>query len=230
MAEAKYCIFACGGSGTRMGASVPKQFLRLGGKTILQLSVERMMEAVPDVRIVLALPHSWRSFWLEECEKMRFEIRQHITDGGITRFHSVKNALEKVPQGVLVAVHDAVRPFASAELIRGCFGAAAESGAAVPVIPVTDTLKVLSADEDGVLGTVKGAAADRSVMFCAQTPQVFSSDILREAYGQAFSPAFTDDASVVEAMGGTVKYIPGEKYNIKLTTPEDMEIARRLWL
>lgn len=212
-----------------MGADVPKQFLRLGGKTILQLSIERMIEAVPDVHIVLALPASWRAYWLEECDKMRFDIRQRIADGGITRFHSVKNALEKVPSGVLVAVHDAVRPFASAELICRCFDTAAQSGAAVPVVPVTDTLKVLSRSSDGVLGAVKGASAERSVMFCAQTPQVFSSDILHEAYCQAFSPSFTDDASVVEAMGGTVRYIPGEKYNIKLTTPEDMEIARRLW-
>lgn len=228
MNKPRFCIFACGGSGTRMGASVPKQFLCLGGKTILQLSIERILEADPDIRIVLALPADYREYWLRECSKQGFEIRQSIVDGGITRFHSVKNALEKVPDDAIVAVHDAVRPFVSASLVRACFEAAELSGAAIPVIPVTDTLKVLRAGANGSLEDVPGASADRSRMFGAQTPQVFDAGILKAAYSLAYDPAYTDDASVVAAYGKTIKYIPGEKYNIKLTTPEDMEIARKL--
>lgn len=224
----KYIIFACGGRGTRMGADVPKQFLRLGGKTILQMSIERVLEADADVQVVLALPSQYRDYWMEECAAQGFEIRQRIVDGGITRFHSVKNALSKVPDGALVAVHDAVRPFASTELIRRLFSQAADCPAVIPVIPVTDTLKVLAANADGELEEVPGGKADRSVLFGAQTPQVFHSDILKKAYEQPYDTAFTDDASVVQAMGCRIKYIPGERYNIKLTTPEDMDFALKL--
>lgn len=211
-----------------MGADVPKQFLRLGGKTILQMSIERVLEADADVQVVLALPSQYRDYWMEECAAQGFEIRQRIVDGGITRFHSVKNALSKVPDGALVAVHDAVRPFASTELIRSLFSQAADCPAVIPVIPVTDTLKVLAANADGELEEVPGGKADRSVLFGAQTPQVFHSDILKKAYEQPYDTAFTDDASVVQAMGCRIKYIPGERYNIKLTTPEDMDFAVKL--
>ncbi|MCQ2185396.1 MAG: 2-C-methyl-D-erythritol 4-phosphate cytidylyltransferase [Bacteroidales bacterium] len=228
MAVEKYIIFACGGRGTRMGAEVPKQFLRLEGKTILQLSIERVLEAVPDVQVVLALPSQYREFWAEECERQSFDIRQRIVDGGITRFHSVKNALEKVPDNALVAVHDAVRPFAGIELIRTLFSLAELHPAVIPVIPVTDTLKVLKANEAGELEEVPGSKADRSVLFGAQTPQLFRADVLKKAYEQPYDTAFTDDASVVQAMGCAIKYIPGERYNIKLTTPEDMDFAQKL--
>lgn len=217
----KVCIFACGGQGTRMGADVPKQFLRLGGKTILQLSIERIVEAEPDVRIVIALPSLWKEFWMQECHKMQMHMHQSIVDGGITRFHSVKNALEKVSDDSIVAVHDAVRPFVSASLVRNLFAKAEECGSAVPVIPVTDTVKVL----DKSLHEVDGASADRSVLYGAQTPQVFRADTLKAAYKQAYSTAFTDDASIVRAACYEVAYVPGEKYNIKLTTPEDMLFA-----
>lgn len=211
-----------------MGASVPKQFLRLQGKTILQLSIEKILEADSGIRIVLALPPQYRQFWLDECERMGFDVRQSIVDGGITRFHSVKNALEKVPVDALVAVHDAVRPFVSATLVRQCFESAAACGAAIPVIPVTDTLKVLRKGDDGILEDIPGASADRSVMYGAQTPQVFDAGVLKAAYSRAFDPSFTDDASVVASYGHRINYIPGEKYNIKLTTPEDMDIAEKL--
>lgn len=217
----KVCIFACGGQGTRMGADVPKQFLRLGGKTVLQLSIEKIVEAEPDVKIVIALPALWKEFWREECLKMKMHVTQSIVDGGITRFHSVKNALEKVPGDSIVAVHDAVRPFVSTDLVRTLFAKAEKCGSAVPVIPVTDTVKVL----DKSLNEIDGAVADRSVLFGAQTPQVFRADMLKAAYKQAYSTAFTDDASIARAAGYEVKYVPGEKYNIKLTTPEDMLFA-----
>ena len=225
-----YCIFACGGSGTRMGSDIPKQFLRIGGKTILQLSMEKVASAVPGVRMVIALPAAWREWWLEECRNMNIELRQSLVEGGITRYHSVKNALEKVPESAIVAVHDAVRPFVSEALVAEAFAHAAEYGSAVPVIPVTDTLKVLRKDENGNLEEIPGASADRSVMFGAQTPQVFSSDMLKEAYRQPFDTAFTDDASVVARTGVKIHYIPGEKYNIKLTTPEDMLLADLLMI
>lgn len=217
----KYCIFACGGHGTRMGNSLPKQFIRIGDKTILQITLERFLEALPDAKIIIALPSEYRDFWIEECSKMSFTPAQSLVEGGITRFHSVRNALEKVPDGAIVAVHDAVRPFASVELIRKIFDEALTSNAVVPVFPVTDTVKVLDKD----LKSIPGVYADRSVLFGAQTPQVFHSETLKAAYKQAYDTAFTDEASIVEANGGAVKYITGEKLNIKITTPDDLLLA-----
>lgn len=222
MSRKKICVFACGGHGSRMGAELPKQFLRVGDKTILQISIEKMIEAVPDVHIVLVLPSEYVSYWKQECSRQHFRIPQSIVDGGITRFHSVKNALSKLPDDAIVAVHDAVRPLVSVELVRRLFTLAEEHPAVVPVVPVIDTLKVLQKDENGILRTIQGAKADRSVLFGAQTPQLFWSETLKSAYKLPYDTLFTDDASVVEASGVEVFYTEGERYNIKVTTPEDM--------
>lgn len=224
MENKKYCIFACGGHGTRMGGDVPKQFLRLGDKTILQLSAERVAEAVEGVRLVMVLPGEYIPFWSDECRKSGFDEPQTLVEGGITRFHSVRNALSGIPDDAIVAVHDGVRPFVSAGLVRNLFSLAVEFPAVVPVIPVTDTLKVLDSD----LCEMEGRIADRSVLFGAQTPQVFSAGTLKAAYRQPYDVSFTDDASVVRKCGVSVKYVPGEKYNIKMTTPEDLILARAL--
>jgi len=221
----KYCIFACGGRGTRMGADIPKQFIRLGGKTILQLSMEKILSALDRVGVVVVLPDEYRQWWTDECAAMNFFVPQMIVGGGITRFHSVKAALDRIPDDAVVAVHDGVRPFVSSKLVNALFDEV-DSGAkaVVPVIPVTDTLKVL----DSSLEPIPGAKADRSVLFGAQTPQVFEAETLKAAYALPYDTAFTDDASIVASMGEKVKYIPGERYNIKITTPEDLSLASLL--
>ena len=227
----KICIFACGGHGTRMGENLPKQFLRLGSKTILQLSIERILEAVPDVRIITVLPAEYVDFWAKESFEHGLVVQQSISRGGITRFHSVRGALERVgdDEPSLVAIHDGVRPFVSAALVRNLFEKAENCPAVVPVIPVTDTLKVLQADPaSGELRSLSGRSADRSVLYGAQTPQIFHSEVLKNAYMQPYDPAFTDDASVVERSGVPVSYFPGEKYNIKITVPEDLLLGRFL--
>lgn len=211
-----------------MGSDIPKQFLRLGDKTILQLSMERIGAAVDGVRMIVVLPSEFIPFWQEECDKSEFRMRHIIVKGGLTRFHSVKNALVKLPDGAVVAVHDGVRPFASAVMVRNLFAEAVSNPAVVPVIPVTDTLKVLKRDSSGNLVEVDGAGADRSVLFGAQTPQLFWSEILKKAYNQPYDTAFTDDASVVSRDGTPVHYIPGDRNNIKITTPEDLLLASRL--
>lgn len=225
MEQKKYCIFACGGHGTRMGADVPKQFLKIGGKTILQMSIERVVDAVPDVNVVVVLPREFFGFWKEECHSGMLDIKQHLVEGGVTRFHSVRNALSLIPDGCIVAVHDGVRPFVSRELVRRLFDEAGKCPAVVPVIPVTDTLKVL----DRNMNEIEGVFADRSVLFGAQTPQVFDGGVLKRAYGQPYETSYTDDASVVKKCGVDVKYIPGEKYNIKITTREDLLFASVLF-
>lgn len=229
MPKERFLIVVAGGKGTRMQASCPKQFLRLEGKTVLQMTIERFLEAVPGIRVIVVLPKEHVETWKEICYEDNFICPQILIAGGITRYHSVKNALARLPQGALAAVHDGVRPLLSKELIRRLFELAEQKGSAVPVLPCTDTIKVLGApDADGIRLPLDGSKADRSVLFGAQTPQIFSSEILHRAYAQPFDTSFTDDASVVESAGFTVCYAEGERNNIKLTTPEDLALARAI--
>ena len=226
MERKKYLIVTAGGVGTRMGAAVPKQFLELGGKPILRVTLERFMAAVPDLHIITVLPEANVASWRQYCIKENFTCPQRLVKGGFTRFHSVKNALAYVPDGALVAVHDGVRPLISAGCIRRLFDEAASVEALIPVMPVTDTLKVLDKDASGKLVS-SGEKADRSRFFGAQTPQIFRSE-LKAAYIQGFDTSFTDDASVAERFGIPLTYTEGEKYNIKITTPEDLTLAGKL--
>lgn len=225
-----YGIFTAGGSGTRMGASLPKQFLKIGGKPILRLTIERYLEALPGLQVVTVLPPDRFESWKEMCRRGAFDVPQRLVAGGLTRFHSVKNALSVIPDGAFVLVQDGVRPFLSVGKIREMM-AAMKGGAraVIPVCPVTDTLHRLHRREDGTLEVLAGDAPDRSELFSAQTPQIFRSEELRNAYQAAFSPAFTDDAAVALAAGIPLTYVEGERYNIKITTPEDLSIARALF-
>ena len=207
-----------------MGAGIPKQFLELDGKPILRLTMERFVEAIPDINVITVLPQSHMEWWRLYCARVGFNCPQKLVEGGFTRFHSVKNALAHIPDGALVAVHDAVRPLVSAAKIRELFAAAECSPAVIPVIPCTDTLKVLEEREDGAL-QVAAKNIDRSIVWGAQTPQVFHSEVLRRAYDSGFDTMFTDDASVVSKAGVPVLCMVGEKTNIKITTPEDLTLA-----
>ena len=224
MDRKKFLVIPAGGSGVRMGAGIPKQFLELEGKPILRLTIERFMEAVPEVRVITVLPQSHMEWWRLYCAREGFNCPQKLVEGGFTRFHSVKNALAHIPDGALVAVHDAVRPLVSAGKIRELFAAAEYSPAVIPVIPCTDTLKVLEEREDGAL-QVAAKSIDRSIVWGAQTPQVFHSEVLRKAYDAGFDTMFTDDASVASKAGVPVQCLVGEKTNIKITTPEDLTLA-----
>ncbi|MCM1502145.1 MAG: 2-C-methyl-D-erythritol 4-phosphate cytidylyltransferase [Bacteroidales bacterium] len=232
MERKKFLIVTAGGKGVRMGGAVPKQFMEIGGKAVLRLSIERFLEAVPDIKVMAVLPQEHIALWKEYCIRTGFVCPQTIVPGGFTRFHSVKNALARIPDGAAVAVHDGVRPFVPVEMIRDMFDVAVSAPAVVPVVPVVDTLKVLRRVEgDGGterLEPVTGASADRSVLFGAQTPQVFHSEVLREAYMQAFDPLFTDDASVVERKNIPVRYVDGDRNNIKITTREDLVLAEAI--
>ena len=217
------------GSGTRMGAQTPKQFLELGGKAILRRTMEVFLEAYPDITIITVLPDAHIEYWKQYCYSNNFICPQILVKGGITRFHSVRNALERVPEGALVAVHDGVRPLITPKLVADMFDMAENIPALIPVTPCVDTMKVLSKrkKEDGteVLETIPGAVADRSVLYGAQTPQIFHSEILKAAYSQAYDTAFTDDASVVEKYGKSLSYTMGERLNIKITTQDDLVLA-----
>ena len=216
------------GSGSRMGAELPKQFLELDGKAILHKTIELFRDAVPGVRVITVLPEAYIDYWKDYCIRRNFTCPQVLVKGGITRFHSVKNALERVPDGALVAVHDGVRPLVTEKFLREIFAAAEDANGLIPVLPCIDTMKVLK-PENEVLKSVPGVEADRSVLYGAQTPQIFRSELLKQAYQQPFSPAFTDDASVMEKNGKSLSYVIGERLNIKITTQEDLILARAIY-
>ena len=188
------------GSGSRMGAELPKQFLELDGKAILHKTIELFRDSVPGVRVIIVLPEAYIDYWKDYCIRRNFTCPQVLVKGGITRFHSVKNALERVPDGALVAVHDGVRPLVTEKFLQEIFTAAEDVNGLIPVLPCIDTMKVLKSENE-VLKSVSGVEADRSVLYGAQTPQIFRSELLKQAYQQPFSPAFTDDASVMEKNG-----------------------------
>ena len=227
MDKMKYVIIMAAGSGTRMGADMPKQFIELCGKAVLQRTIEVFIEACPGIKVVTVLPEDHIAYWKSYCLKNNFTCPQILAKGGITRFHSVRNALEKVPAGALVAVHDGVRPLLSSALVREMFEKAESVDGLIPVVPCVDTMRVLHRSCD-MLESVPGATADRSILYGVQTPQIFQSEILKEAYSQAYDTSFTDDASVVEKYGKNLSFVIGERFNIKLTTPDDLKIARAL--
>ena len=215
------------GSGTRMGAELPKQFIELDGKAILQKTIEVFLNACPGINVITVLPESHIGYWRKYCLDRNFICPQVLVKGGITRFHSVRNALEKVPDGALVAVHDGVRPLISESFVNEIFKAAEDVPALIPVIPCVDTMKVLE-NRDGKLVTMEGQTADRSVLYGAQTPQIFHSEVLKSAYAQAYDTAFTDDASVVHKYGKNLSYLIGERFNIKITTQDDLVLAKAI--
>lgn len=227
MERKKYVIIMAAGSGTRMGAGRPKQFLELEGKAILQKTMEVFLNACPGISVITVLPQDFIGYWREYCLEHNFVCPQILVPGGITRFHSVRNALDRVPEGALVAVHDGVRPLLSEGLVRDMFEKAEGVPALIPVTPCVDTMKVLE-NKDGELVTVPGAKADRSVLYGAQTPQIFHSEILKEAYAMPYDTSFTDDASVVEKYGKSLSYVVGERLNIKITTQDDLLLARAI--
>ena len=213
-------IIVAGGAGSRMQSNVPKQFLPLAGKPVLMHTLEAFHAFRRDLQIVLVLPAGQMNYWQELCKaRPGFAVPHSLVAGGETRFHSVRCGLAAA-SGRLTAVHDGVRPLVSGDTLERCFRAAARWGAAVPVVEPVDSMRCL----------VEGGsrAVDRSAYRLVQTPQVFRTSLLKEAYLQAYTSRFTDDASVVEAMGHTIHLVEGNRENLKLTTPFDMMVAEAL--
>lgn len=213
----KNVIIVAGGKGLRMGSDLPKQFIPIGGKPVLMHTINAFYRFDEDIHIILVLPVSHQDYWKSLCKDYDFTIPHVIANGGETRFHSVKNGLALVEEGV-VGVQDGVRPFVSIDMIKRCFDAAKTHPAVIPVIDSTDSLREIVNEE-------KSRIIDRSKIRLVQTPQVFHADILRKAYDADFRETFTDDASVVEAMGENIHLVKGEVTNIKITTPLDLKIG-----
>lgn len=210
-------IIVAGGKGLRMGSDLPKQFIPIGGKPVLMHTLEAFYSFDENISIVLVLPLSHQDYWKQLCVEYKFTIPHNIANGGETRFHSVKNGLALI-EGGIVAVQDGVRPFASKEMIGRCFEASTEYDAVIPVIDSTDSLREVIDKENSKI-------IDRSKIRLVQTPQVFKTAVLKDAYEVEFNTTFTDDASVVEANGVHVHLVKGEITNIKITTPLDLKIG-----
>lgn len=213
-------IIVAGGKGLRMGSDLPKQFLPVGGKPVLMHTLEVFRRYDALIQIILVLPREQQDFWKRLCREHHFSVEHLVADGGETRFHSVKNGLALVQAPGLVGVHDGVRPFVSIEVIRRCYELGEQHKAVIPVIGVVETLRHLTET-----GSETVSRADYRLV---QTPQVFDVDLLKQAYAQEFTPFFTDDASVVEAMGVPVYLAEGNRENIKITTPFDLKVGSAL--
>ena len=205
-----------------MGGDIPKQFLPICGKPVLMRTLEAFHAYDASMHLILVLPVSQQAYWKQLCEEYQFDLAHEIADGGETRFHSVKNGLSLVKEDGLVGVHDGVRPFVSQEVIARCYEEALSLKAVIPVIGVVETVRHLS--EEG------SETVPRDQYKLVQTPQVFDSVLLNPAYQQPYTELFTDDASVVEALGKEVHLVEGNRENIKLTTPFDLKLAELLCL
>ena len=214
-------LIVAGGRGTRMGGPQPKQFLELAGRPVLMHTLEAFDRWDASARLIVVLPEDQIETWKRLCEAHVFGRIHRVVAGGETRFHSVRNGLDAVASDGLIAVHDGVRPLVAPSVIAACFAAAADGGAAVPVVPVVESVREVDADGGS-------RPVDRTRLRVVQTPQVFRADVLRAAYCLPYDPRFTDDASVVEASGVAVRLVPGNRENIKLTTPMDLLLAEQL--
>lgn len=216
----KTAIIVAGGSGTRMGGLLPKQFMLLKGRPVLYYTLKTFLKAYDDLQVVLVLPPDYTDMGQEIIDAWFDKNRVRITTGGDTRFQSVKNGLAHAENDSIIFVHDGVRCLLSADLIHRCYAQALETGTAIPAIASKDSIRIL--EEDG------NRALDRNRVMLIQTPQTFHSKILLPAFQIDYKEQFTDEATVVEAYGIKVSLVEGEENNIKITRPVDLWMAERV--
>lgn len=219
----KFAVIVAGGSGTRMGKEVPKQFLEIAGKALLVHTLEAFQNAYEDFQLMVVLPE----IHLETGKAILASAfpdssRINVTTGGVTRFESVRNGIALAPDPSIIFVHDAVRSMVSPELIRRCYEMAIEKGSAIPVVSVRDSIRRVFPSGSEIV--------NREELRAVQTPQTFHSALLKNAFHQPYQEKFTDEASVVESAGGSVELISGEESNVKVTFPSDLLFAEQYFL
>lgn len=212
-----YAIIVAGGSGKRMQTAIAKQFLLLNEKPVMMHTLQAFQLSELEPEIIVVLAKTEHEYWKELCLKYNFNVPHTLIEGGKERFHSVRNGLMSIKNDGVVAIHDAVRPIVSSSLITRTYKQALELGNAIPCVSPSDSVRELEATGSKIL--------NRDKLVLIQTPQTFDLGQLRIAYQQPFSPIFTDDASVVEASGFPINLIEGNRNNIKITFPEDLELA-----
>jgi len=217
----KYVVVVAGGSGSRMKREIPKQFIPVAGKPILMHTLESFYNTDAAIRIILVLPESQVLGWKSLCAQYSFEVPHQITHGGDTRFQSVKNGLGQIPDhSGLVAIHDGVRPLVDSKTILAAYQVAEEKGNAIVAVALKDSIRWAQGANNKVL--------NRKDYQLVQTPQTFRVELIKEAFQRDYDPAFTDDATVLEATGEKINLIEGNYSNIKITTPEDLIVAEAL--
>jgi len=216
----RYVIIVAGGNGSRMNSPVPKQFLKLDGRPILMHTINKFTDTDPAIEIIVVIPSDQVTLWEALCQEYGFHKAVKIAFSGESRFQSVKNGLEFIAEESIVGIHDAVRPLVSEKTIIAAYKAAEMYGNAIPALPISDSIRQIE--------STRNIALDRSRYCAIQTPQCFRSDILKKAYQQDYKYTFTDDATVVEAMGEQIRLVDGNTENIKITSPKDIFVAEAL--
>lgn len=214
----KFALIVAGGSGSRMNNAVPKQFIEINGRPILMHTVDAFSNFDSKLEFILVLPKDQAGYWNALCRKHQFETKCKIAFGGETRFQSVKNGLDLISENGIVFIHDGVRPLVSAKTLQNCLQTSIEKGNALPVIPVTESVRFADGSENHPV--------DRSKYFLVQTPQTFQIRLIKNAYRLAETDGFLDDATVLESRGETINLVEGNRENIKITYPEDLVFAR----
>ena len=217
----KYALIVAGGTGSRMNIDIPKQFIELNGIPVLMHTINAFYSYDKNIEIILILPESLTDLWKMLCKRYHFNIIHKIAFGGKTRFQSVKNGLSLINNEGIVFIHDGVRPLVSQSAIEHCYETALSKGNALPVVPITESLREVSVDR-------KSISVERNSFYLVQTPQTFRVSLIQKAYQLEYSEKFTDDATVLESCGTTINLVEGNRENIKITYPEDLIIAEAL--
>ena len=216
-----YAIIVAGGSGSRMHSAVLKQFLLLNGLPVLMHTINAFHYCQTQPQIIVVLPADSHDYWNKLCTTHHFDIPHQLVSGGETRFHSVKKGLDLINgENTIVAVHDAVRPLISKEIIDDSYDCAAKYGNAIVAVKSRDSVRQIKDN--------RSISLVRDEIYLIQTPQTFQSAQLKSAYQQPYQANFTDDASVIEQTGVNINLIGGSHQNIKITFPEDIAIAEFL--
>ncbi len=223
----KIAIIVAGGTGQRMNMSIPKQFLLLQNKPILFHTMAAFKAAIPDIELIVVLPENQFETWRElgsTYPEIYSQTPHKLVAGGETRFHSSLAGIQAIDSqtSCFVAIHDGVRPLIAHQTIQNAFKEAEIHGNAVVAVPSKDSVRMWDVNQN----TFK--AVNRTDIRIIQTPQIFTLDSLNKAFSNGYSPHFTDDASVVEAIGETIHLVEGTYANIKITTPEDLALAEIL--
>ena len=216
----KFALIVAGGIGSRMNNAVPKQFIEINDRPVLMHTFDAFFKFDSKLEFILVLPKDQVTVWKALCQKHQFKTEYKIAFGGETRFQSVKNGLDLISDDGIVFIHDGVRPLVSAKTLKNCFEKAAEKGNALPVVPVTESVRFADGSENHPV--------DRSKYFLVQTPQTFQTRLIKNAYGLTKTDVFTDDATVLESRGETIHLVEGNRENIKITYPEDLIFAEIL--
>ncbi|MBA4260360.1 MAG: 2-C-methyl-D-erythritol 4-phosphate cytidylyltransferase [Chitinophaga sp.] len=216
----KIAIITAGGSGTRMGSSIPKQFLLLNQKPLLYFTLSAFVEAFHDIQFVLVVPKDYRLAAEQLIKEMNLVQQTKLVVGGETRFHSVQNGIRSITTAGVVFVHDGVRCLVSSDLIKRCYDQTIQMGSAIPAVASIDSVRIVTNQTHEPI--------DRDRVKIIQTPQTFLSAPLIKAFEQSYQAHFTDEATVMEAAGETVHLIEGEYSNLKITRPNDLIIAHTI--